>query len=459
MRHETAHMSFSSPSETREFPNGRAELLSSEGMTVRRVRVLTCAVILLAAVSVTVVTTPSAASEQPNVVVRWNEVALSFIVDDGASRQGSTRTPSAAALYVGMVQAAVYNATMAIEGSHTLYRSSLSAAPGASVDAAVAVAAHDVLAEYYTTTAQRERLANALEVDLAQIVDGPAKEAGIQVGRAAAAEVIASRANDGRFASVPSPPDGVEPGQWRRTAGPAAVTPWTAHVRPFLVNAADQFRPDGPNRLTGDDYAEQFEEVRLYGAIDSPVRTEEQTEIARFWTDNTVSQFNRAFRSLAVERGLSVGDTARLFAVTALTGADAMISCWDAKYHYLSWRPVTAIRLAGGDGNPATTADATWVPFSPTANHPEYTSGHACLTGAVSHALSEFLGTTDIELTMDSAIPNTSPRHFDTASDLRVEVENARIYGGDHFRVGGSDGTRAGEHVARWAIKRNFRPA
>jgi hypothetical protein len=151
-------------------------------------------------------------------------------------------------------------------------------------------------------------------------------------------------------------------------------------------------------------------------------------------------------------------EAARLFAMTSLTAADAMITCWDTKYHYLAWRPVTAIREAGTDGNPATVPDPAWEPLSVTANHPDYTSGHACLTGAITRSLEEFLGTEDIGLTMDSTAPGTGVHYFATVDDLRTEVENARIDGGDHWRKGGSDGTKIGDHVAKWALARYFQP-
>jgi hypothetical protein len=268
--------------------------------------------------------------------------------------------------------------------------------------------------------------------------------------------MVALRAGDGRFALVSEPPDGDSPGEWRRTGGPASVTPWTAQVRPFLVNSPDQFRPDGPNALTSDDYAAQLDEVRRLGAATGSERSPQQTEIARFWTENTLGQYNRAFRRLSTERELSAGRAARFFAMTSLTAADGMITCWNTKLHYLAWRPITAIREADTDGNPATTAVPTWTPLSTTANHPEYTSGHACLTGAVTRAMERFLGTERIALTMDSTAAGTLPHHFATLAQLRREVENARIYGGDHFRVGGTDGTKAGDHVAVWALKRFF---
>ena len=391
------------------------------------------------------------ASQYQNAVVHWNEVALNAIVSDA-----TTATPSASALYVALVQAAVYDATMAIEQSHQLYNAAPGAPSGASVEAAVAAAAHDVLVQYFGS--QRASIDAAYNAALAEIPDGLEKTQGLNVGQQTAVALIALRANDGRFAAVPAPPDGNEPGEWRRTSAGSAVTPWTAHVTPFLVRSPEQFRPEGPHPLTSEDYAEQFEETRLYGAKTGALRSAAQTEIATFWTENTVRQYNRALRGFAAEHELSVAEAARLFAMTSLTAADAMITCWNTKYHYLAWRPITAIREADTDGNPATVAYPAWEPLSVTANHPEYTSGHACLTGAITRSLKEFLGTEDIGLTMDSTASGTGVHYFATVDDLRTEVENARIYGGDHWRKGGSDGTKIGDHVAKWALKRYFQP-
>jgi hypothetical protein len=389
------------------------------------------------------------AAHYDNAVVYWNEVAVNAFVANSP-----TATPSASALYVAIVQAAVYDATMAIEQTHQPYASSPTAPAGASVDAAVAAAAHDALVEYLP--GQKAQLDATYEAALAEIPDGAAKSDGIRVGQEAAAAMIARRANDGRFAPVPPPPDGDEPGEWRRTSPGAVVTPWTAHVTPFLVHSPEQFRTAGPNPLTSEEYAAQFEETRLYGAKTGSLRTPAQTEIATFWSENTVRQYNRALRGLVGERGLSRAEAARLLAMTSLTAADAMITCWNAKYHYLAWRPVTAIREADTDGNPATVADPAWEPLSVTANHPEYTSGHACLTGAITLSLEKFLGTEAIGLTMDSTASGTGIHYFATVDDLRAEVENARIYGGDHWRKGGSDGTKIGDHVAKWALRKRF---
>jgi hypothetical protein len=154
---------------------------------------------------------------------------------------------------------------------------------------------------------------------------------------------------------------------------------------------------------------------------------------------------------------LSSGESALLFAMTDIPMADAMITCWNTKYHYLAWRPATAIPLADTDGNPATTADPSWVPFSTTAQHPEYVSGHACLTGAITRGLEEFLGTKAIDFSITStAVGASNPHDFETVTELRSEVEDARVYGGDHWTTGGADGTSLGDELADWALKRFF---
>ena len=397
----------------------------------------------------------SSAAAGDNAVVHWNEATLRTVFADSARR-----TPSAASLYVAIAQAAVYDAVMAIEGTHESYAFDGYAAPGASEEAAVAAAARDVLVHYFP--AQQGAIDADYANALAAIPDGAAEVDGVSVGQRSAAEIIARRANDGRDAAVPSPADGTEPGQWRRTGPGSVVTPYVAQVAPFLAESPDQFRPKGPNKLTSKRYATEFERTRLYGAKNGSLRTPEQTDIAVFWTENTVVQYNRALRGLATARGLSIGDSARLFAQTALPAADAMITCWNTKFHYLAWRPVTAIREAGADGNPRTTADPAWEPLSVTGLHPEYTSGHACLTGAITRGLSEFLGTKAIDLDVDVDLPGNpidgTVHHFASVGDLQSEVEDARVYGGDHWETGGTDGTELGEDLAEWALKRYFEP-
>jgi hypothetical protein len=424
-----------------------------------KMRIRTIALALTAIlVSATAPIAPSFAAPGDNAVVQWNENALQIITSD------TTRgTPSAASLYVAITQLAVYDAVMAIAGTHEPYAFD-GDAPGASMDAAVATAARDVLVNYFGAAAASvlDGESGKYTAALAAIPDGAAKTAGIEVGHSAAQAIIALRANDGRTASVPEPANGTEPGQWRRTGtnpSALAVTPYVGQVTPFLAESPEQFRPKGPNRLDSHAYAVEFERTRLYGAKTGSLRDEEQTEIALFWTENTLRQYNRALRDLANERGLSTTESAVLFAMTDVPAADAMITCWNTKYHYSAWRPVTAINAADTDGNPLTTKPETlWEPLSTTGLHPEYVSGHACLTGAITRGLREFLGTKDINfwITFVSSTLTIEPRFYATIDDLRTEVEDARVYGGDHWTSGGVDGTILGDDLAKYALHHYF---
>lgn len=400
----------------------------------------------------------SVAASGDNAVVHWNEIAL-----DQIASSGKIGTPSAASLYAAMTQAAVYDAVMAFEGTHEPYAFDGQAPAGASLDAAVATAAHDVLAYYFDRYAQLPQLNNvdtAYAQALAGIPDGRSEDDGIALGAQSADTIIALRANDGRETSVASPANGTEPGQWRRTDGTTdspAVTPYVAQVTPFLAESPDQFRPKGPRAIDSRKYYLEFERTRLYGAEEGKsLRSTDQTDIAKFWTENTLRQYNRALRRFANDRSLSVADSARLFAMTDIPAADAMIGCWDAKYHYLAWRPLTAIRDADTDGNRWTVADPTWKPLSVTGLHPEYVSGHACLTGAITEGLREFLGSKKIDLVITSTALPGAEHNFARIDELRTEVEDARVFGGDHWTTGGADGTALGDKLAKWALKRYF---
>jgi hypothetical protein len=236
------------------------------------------------------------------------------------------------------------------------------------------------------------------------------------------------------------------------------MTPWASKLRPFLLRSPDQFRPGSPSALSSRAWAADFNEIKAIGRLDSPSRTAEQTDIARFWTTNPVVLYNAAFEKIASDRGLDTLQTARLFAMGNLVGADALIACFDAKYTYLSWRPQFAIPLGETDGNPATVGDPTWKPLLGAPPHPEYPSGHGCLTGAEAEVLASFLGTSRIELDLTSTAPNLlqPQRHYARVADLTREVMNARVWGGIHFRDATIEGVAMGRKVAHWTLKRYF---
>ena len=179
--------------------------------------------------------------------------------------------------------------------------------------------------------------------------------------------------------------------------------------------------------------------------------------MARFWTDHDIPQWNRNLLRLADAQGLNSIETARMLAMAHVAGGDAMIGCFDAKYHYLSWRPIHAIQRADTDGNARTLADPMWQPLLTTPNHPEYPSAHACHTAAIAESLESFFGPGRLQFSMDSLVTGDT-RHYKRFRDVVVEVNNARVWAGFHFRYSQEDGTRLGRRVARFVTRNFFQP-
>jgi hypothetical protein len=402
------------------------------------------------------VTTDTAAS-----VIQWNLHAQAAIT--GTAAQG----PSVAYLHLSMVQGAVYDAVNAIVGGYEPYLGAPAMAdPGDSAPAAVATAAHHVLVGLFPL--QQTDLDAKLAASLLAIPDGPAETGGVEVGAAAAAAMLAARTNDGRFSSF-TVIQGDEPGEWRSTAftstGAPVVepAPWVGNVEPFLIPSAAALRSDGPNPLSSAAYAADFNEVKRLGALDSTARTDDQTEAAFFWQASGAVLFNSVFRQLAVTQDLDIVEAARMFAMANMAGADGSITCWNDKYYWNFWRPLTAIRLGDTDGNPATVADPTWTPLFSSAPplttppFPEHPSGHTCISGAVVETLKDFFGTDKVSFSMTSGVSGTT-REFDRFSHAIKEIIDARVWAGIHFRTADVQGHVIGKKVAHILAKDYFRP-
>ena len=410
---------------------------------------------LVLAVALTVAGQAGSARAAPDpgaaAIIAWNNIALTTSVTVAKQFQPQSF------VYISFVQAAVYDAVVNILGGYRPYHLRLPQRhPTAAVDAAVAAAAHDVLVHYFP--AQQAALDADYAAALAAIADSPEKSDGIGVGQASAASLIAFRQGDGLEANIGFIMPAPGPGIWQLPAPQTPQTPWLSQLRPFTLESPDQFRPDEPPALDSRQYARDFNEVKAIGGLNSTVRTAEQTDAARFWTTNAPVQYNTAFQALVVNKGLGAAQTARLFAMGDLVGADALMACFDAKYEYLHWRPAFAIPQGDNDGNPLTVGDPTWVPLLGTPNHPEYPSGHACLTEAEAYVFMAFLGTANINLDLTSTVPNLMhpTRHFATVNDLVTEIVNARVWVGFHFRSSDLAGVRLGQHVASWALRHYF---
>jgi hypothetical protein len=387
-----------------------------------------------------------------NAVTDWNRVASSTIVAKGGK-------PSAtSSVWFAYTSIAVYDAVNAIHREFHPFYFRGSASLEASDEAAVAAAAHRVLVNYFP--AQESILDAALQDSLAKITASPqAKNAGITVGEAAAAALLAARTGDGLEAHVPYTP-GSGPGVWQPTPpkfGPA-LTPWLGQMRPFTMTGASQFLPDGPTPLTSESWVDDYNQVRSLGKIDSTSRTDAQSEIGLFWTEHTGQQYARAFSYLVENYKLNVMDSARLMAILWTGFADAAIGCWNAKLTFNFWRPVTAIRAGGG--NAELTGDASWSPLGSTPSHPEYPAAHGCVTGAVSSLIRDYFKTSKVHMVVDSlAFSDGVHTHsFEDTGDLFREVFWARIYAGFHYRHSLEDGGRLGRRVGRQLFRGHFRP-
>jgi PAP2 superfamily len=447
---------------------------------IRRIRLLGLAVCLAAGVFLSSATASQPASGA-NAVTAWNANAGDATV--AACLLGGY-APQEARMYA-MMQVAIHDALNAIDRRSRHYAASLSAPPGASPDAAVAAAARDVLVPVLASLSffLPADCVNAgiasVEADyaaaLGAIPNGTAKTRGVALGRAAAAAILALRSADGFDTPTVDPnyQEGSAPGEYRYTPGtPFAFAPHLGEdLTPFVLKDASQFRPGPPYPLTSRKYAADVNEVQRLGGDDvttPSARTDEQTEIALFWVESSPLAWNRLTRAVATAEELDLWESARLFGLLNLAMADGYIGTFEAKYHYRFWRPVTAIRLADIDGNPATTADPSWTPLVETPPIPDYDSGHAVEGGAGAQVLRRFFHTNRMSFSACSLTlpagqrcgdPSPTLRHFTSFSQAADENAVSRIYVGFHFRDAVETGTDHGEKIGNRAVNHFLRPA
>jgi hypothetical protein len=398
-----------------------------------------------------------AASTAMNAVTDWHTNMESAVVVT------AKKSPTVAFVYFAYADIAMYDAVNSIDGRFQPFAVRVSAPRGASKDAAASVAAHDVLAHYLPL--QQVTLDADLQASLDAIADGPAKTAGIAVGHAVAAQWLALRLGDGLEAPVVLPLPNPGPGIWEPVptypqtspTTPPPVAEWQAQFKPFALRSADQFLAGvpPPPALTSVTFAMDFNLTKAYGALNSTVRTAQQTEIGRFWSDNAAAQYSRALRGLIDSQGLDTADAARLGAMFFVAGADSLTACWSAKYHYFFWRPLTAIRNASTDGNPNTMEDPNWMPLDVTPQHPEYPAAHGCVTQAVMDTLTAFFQTDEIPYSVTSTVTGTT-HSFNRFEDVVTEVDNARIFGGMHYHNSVKQGNWLGSQVTEYMLNHKF---
>ncbi len=383
-----------------------------------------------------------------DVVTDWNVTAGNILVDARLGPPPSYRVMAA-------VQTAVYEAVNSISRRYPAGAFKLQAAPGASIDAAVAAANRATLAKLLPS--QQTAIDGAYQAALAKIADGGPKTAGIAAGEQAAAAVLALCAEDGAAAAETYRPY-TGAGVYVPTVIPA-VPQWPQR-KPWLMTSSAQFRPGAPPKLTDALWARDYNEIKALGVKNSTQRTAEQTEIARFWEFGLPPIYDGVVRSVANMPGREVTQNARMYAAASQAMDDALIAVFDAKYYYNFWRPVTAIRNGDIDGNEATERDPAWTPFIDTPMHPEYPCAHCILSGAVGTVLKAEIGASPMPtLTTTSPTAKGAARSWTKIDDFIQEVANARIYDGVHYRNSTEVGTAMGKQVGALAVAKFVREA
>jgi len=406
---------------------------------------------------------PSSVNLAPDVVMEWNLAMLDMIKTDSISNHFGNRT-------LAMVHIAMFDSINGIQQKYTQFDvpgfwhwrfvGNARALPRtASPEAAAAAAAYTILSSQYP--AKEATFSSLYQEQLARLTNNPgSKQRGIRFGEDVAQAILQWREDDGsaEAASVPYP-DGTELGKWRRTSMMPPMLPGWGDVEPFAMTSGDQFRLMGPPPLDSYEYARDYNEVKTIGEVDSPIRTEEQTTIARFWVSGIPRMWNLVARNLVEANQYDLLESARLLALLNVTMADANIVGWDMKYHYGYWRPVTAIQYGDVDGNDGTTGEAGWTSLIPAPAFPEYVSGHSTACGSAASLLAEFTGADAFAFTLASeANPALPPRTFNGFWQAAREAGISRIYGGIHFNFSNVEGLEAGRSLGRYIFENFMTP-
>ncbi len=381
-----------------------------------------------------------------DVVTEWNAIALN-----------ATAIPPNSILQsrvLAIVHGAIYDAVRAVDGKSAAYAVDVKAPAGTSIEAAVAAAAHGTLVRL--APAQKPVLDAALTTTLAKIADERGKGDGISVGEQIAEKIVALRRSDQSTASATfTPKPGA--GLYQPTpphSMPAILPQWGA-VTPFVLRSRSGVQFNGPPAIASAEFARDFAEVKRVGKRDSATRTADQTAAAIFWTVQTAVPWHAAARAASAAKGLSVSDNARLFALLSMATADSQIVAFDEKYKRPHWRPVTAIRAAANLNVAPLEGDPNWEPLLGTPPHPEYPSAHAVFSGAAETVLKGFFGTDVVRFSVTSPPIFGVTRTYSRFSEMAEEVDNARVWGGIHFRSADKDGSAVGRKIGE-IVMRDF---
>jgi hypothetical protein len=415
-----------------------------------RTLLMVCAVIFSSLVG------SSRAAASSDVVLEWNQIAVTTMLTPPAA------SPFGQARFAAIVQLAVFEAVNAITHKYQPYLGTITAPAGASPEAAAVAAAHTVLKNYFSGGATTLDAARASS--LSAIADGQAKTDGIATGEAAAAAMIALRANDGSAPLTSNPAGAASPGVWQTTAscgttGAGAFYNWQ-NVTPFGIPSAAAFILDPPPSLTSERYTKDYLEVKTFGSMNSTARPQDRSDVARIYRDTSPTNLlNSAARQVAGAQGRSLSENARALALLNMATSDSLVASFATKYNYNFWRPETAIHAGATDGNPKTSPDATFVPYIVTPCFPSYPSNHASGTGGGAEVLRRMYGAGGHTIAISSPNPVDSAvvLHYTTFKAITDDVDDARVFGGIHFRFDQEAGGRMGRDIATYVVMHNLR--
>lgn len=395
-----------------------------------------------------------------DVILDWNALMIAAIHVDNSGPTLSSRN-------LAILHTAIYDAVNSVLRTHQPYKFQFDTLPGSSAEAAAVGAAYEVMKTLY-----QPLQAQADDLYENWVASAPASSSvtnGLALGEQVAQMVLQDRAADGSTTDVPYIPSNA-PGQWRRTPPffRPPLTPQWRFVRPFCLPELEPFMPPPPPALDSVEYADALNQVKAIGSATSTVRTPEQSLIARYWSDFSYTamppgHWHLIAETIARDRSNTLAENARLFALISVAQADGAILCWEVKFRYNFWRPVTAIQRADEDNNPLTEADKTWAQFLPSPPFPSYTSGHSTFSKASAQVLTHFYGTDAITFTTSSDTVQGVFRSFDSLAACADEIGMSRIYGGFHFMFdnvwGKYTGKLIGDYVSsNYLLSNDFLP-
>lgn len=386
-------------------------------------------------------------SARCDVIMDWNAKADAI----GIEKQ-LPNVPNARGL--AMLHIAMFEAVNAIDRRYAPYKLNLAAERTTSKEAAAASAAYDILVALYPD--QKADLDATLAASLSGIAETEAKSKGIELGKKAAAGIIALRANDSSDKTENYRPYTM-PGVYVPTATPIEST--SPALTPWVMGTGSQFRPGPPPALSSETWTRDLNEIREIGSRNSSKRTAEQTNIGRFWFQTGPRTYNPIVKQIAMARKMDVVDCARLFALSSIAGVDAFIAVFDAKYTYNLWRPVTAIRNADLTSNAATPREESWMPLGVTPMHPEYPCAHCIVAAAISTVLQSVAGDEVDAISLTSPTAPGVTRKWTRLQDYSDEVSNARIYAGFHYRFSTEVGKDMGKKIGQLTVATQLRGA